>query len=66
MLATDIQDLPELRVARVRYVGAFCDPAGSTGARRFSGPGVRVLGVPHEEPNALPVEIRIAIHVPPR
>lgn len=61
MLQMDIQDLPELRVARVRHVGPFCDLAGAferisawAGARGLFGPDTRVLGIFHDDPKVTP------------
>lgn len=70
MLQMDIQDLPELQVARVRHVGAFCDLAGAferisawAGARGLFGPDTRVLGIFHDDPKVTPEEDRTAIKV---
>ena len=70
MLQMDIQDLPELRVARVRHVGPFCDLAGAferigawAGARGLFGPGTPVLGILHGDPKVTPEEDRTAIQV---
>ena len=66
----DIQDLPELRVTRVRHVGPLCDLAGAferisawAGAPGLFGPCTGVLGILHGDPKVSPEEDRTAIQV---
>lgn len=61
MLDMEIRELPPLRVARLRHVGAYCDLAPVFGAlcdwagpRGLFGPDTRVLGLFHDDPRTTP------------